>query len=1692
MTASNLQALLAADGWQRCALGILLMAGPLLGGGIAVAADAPDAEGGHVEVQEIASERGEVYIGGDEEVLRALKRAAALEARQKWSDAAAVYQSIINKQLDDKTTTLVLVRSEPLHGDSYITAAEKCRRQLAKLAPEGARAYLAQYGEAARAALEGALAARDAPALKDVASRYGITESGRQALDAAGDIYFERGGFESAAQTWSAVLDRGGSVAVAVKLAYCYALLGDAARARGLLEALPPDAPADFAGRRRVIAQILDELPGALDRPPPDGWPSIAGNAACSAAPARIIDVGRLMWAYEAYTAAVSEPNFKEYGLKGVPLPRIHYPIVADGRVYLNTGIEVSCLEAATGKLQWRYVADQRRSAARDLIGGGVADGGRFYAMVGGSLVALEAATGKLLWQTTGDTDKLFGGAALISQPAAVRGRVFAGLTRTKGEGESFLIALDAHSGSLVGTVFLESHSQPRHLGLGALGAPPAALGNTIVYCTNLGTVAAVDADSLEVKWLRRYPYAPPVLKAHAIDQALRWAMNPPAIVGGVAVVAPQDAHWLYALDLNDGAVLWRQPRNGALYFSAPSGAGRVFTFGKKVSAVDLATGKLLWTSQPLSGGPAGRPAVGADAFLVPTGQVLHRIDAATGALVGQTAWPEPLEAGNLCIADDMLIVGTPPGVTVFESWQRSQRVLGKTGPWSELGLGKLYLSKGRAERALVCFKRSLRLGGDDLPGLREGIRAAYEMLAQGKLAEDPNAAVQYLLFALQYADDSPEQAGLLMRVGDLAEQLGQHANAVKGYQLVLAEHPDEMCKVGGGLEVRAAIPAQKKIEGLIARHGEEIYAAQEKLAARLLARAELYLVELEKVITRYPNSSSAVRAVEITAESRLEAGFPNEAAGYFQHVADILPRRRRPGILFHAAQRMKAAERPELEAMFLRRLAADHPEAKVGTGGLTAAQYCKAALKEPDEAPGGLFAPPFRERWRSAGRLSSATPRIILGNAGCAAPTPFGERSTFFIAHTDAPRRRLVGMFGQADDYDYLECRTIREGYLVWARGLPGWDGRVEFSDGRLLVARHGVLRALDAATGATAWRYQTEGGKRDFRGIAAVAGDGDRLYLCTTQGKVACLDGRDGGVVWQQQIADAFIFRRALTVVDDSVVVFSEHPAGVYVFDKKTGEVRHEAELNFPRMRITDLPVHVKKRGFFAVPVSDRRIAAIEEKTGKELWRTTAGFAIGGLLAAPSDAYLVVIPDAHATDGKLMVLNTATGRVMWQRDVARDSIFDAAVNSRGVFVLQRLGMEQHLRAFDVAGGKPLFKSYRIAMADLRSMELHGDYVILNGEQAAPRVLVLNRARRRAFAAWPPGAEHLAAAVVGSSLIVATDRGTMCYARTDPAATAHRAAGAAEPESAADLLHAAQRALEMKKLPVAIKLLTSAMAQAQTDADYLRIYDRLAGVRNRLHESTHPVMRCVRMDRPPEIDGILADDWDESACTTLDTPEHVEVMLPGLTPGRDLIAGSDRRGPGRLRSANDLSMKIYAGWDDKNLYLAVDVTDRTHRVTRRDSDHWIGDQLIIGIDCLNDGGYVYGWGDYILSQGLMDKPKEDEGREDEPDGEYSIKLKEDQSGVVYESALPWAYLREIKPEVGRIFGFGVTVTDDDGEGVTKSMSWTPGLYLHTNSSRLGQSFSPELLGDLLLTLPHGYDVKQFKTPEENPEEDPE
>ena len=1676
--------------------------------------------------------RDEVYIGGDDQVLTDLERATKLEQEQNWQDAAAIYQSIIDKQLDRQASAAVLVHHDPLTGDLYVSAAEESRRRLARFPAEQVRALAARQEAAAREAFDSAAARRDLPALVDVARRHPLTASALRATDMIGDIWFERGDFAAAADAWQKLLASLGQTEqaevaalpvpaqVAAKSAFATALLGNGKAARELLAPHAPDTQVSLGGKQLSVRDALQRL-DALQPPRPTGladdWPSIAGNTANNAFAREIVEPGKLVWSADLPTAAVSADILDDYRGSNTPLPRIHYPIVSGGRVFVNTGIEISCLNLASGKRMWSWRPKPVRRAARDLVGGGFVRAGRLFAAISGSLAALDCETGRLLWQTSEHTDAIFREEVLVSQPVVAGGTVFAGVTAVKAEGESFLVALSAGDGRLLAKVFLESHSRPRYIGLGALGSMPAADAGTVIYCTNLGTVAAVDAQSLEVTWLWRYPSSPPDLRDHRIDRDNRWAVNPPVIVGGTTVlVAPQDSAWLYALSRRDGSLLWRQPARGSRYFLAPAVTGKAFMIGRRIAAIDCTTGKVLWTSADTGEEPSGRPVAAAGGILVPGRSAIRRFAADDGRLDASTALQEPAESGtmNICIAGDRLIAGTPAGVKVFAPATEPGNMAGND--WRAIfDEGELLLNRGRPAEAATLLAKALeklkqRQETDAIddeavlqqPNIEAALVKAYEMQANAlasKSQPDVEAAIRFYTLACDAAADPGTKSRVLLVMAELLARNGQHGKAIDELQRVIHEFPDALHTLREGVQVHAAMVAQNRIERIIADRGELVYAAQEQAAAAALAevRALAGLAEpagladdYGAVVAEFPNSNAAAEAAVAAARLILKTDGPEKAADYLEHAAGILPERSCPAILYSAAELLKEAGGRERARAFGLDLMMDYPMARVGPDGILAADYCEKELARTRyqlaaRKPARRLAMPVGERWRAAARLCSAAPAIAPGEYDQTASSPFGGRGVCFIAHSDTPGWMRLGPMRHRARYDYLECRTAREGWLVWSRSLPPWDGQIHFAASRVVIARPGYVVAFDSTTGATSWRHDAEGGETDFGAIVAAASDAGRVVICTADGKVTCLNERDGTVAWKQQIENAFILRNGIVILEDSVAVFSENPAGMHCFGKGDGTRLPPLKFDVQNARINNKPVVLRRTDLLAdliaVQVSDSTTAMVSVKNGSELWRKTVDYPVAKLLADPSGRYLVVVPD-WAQNAKMQVLDAETGTALWERVLLRDTLFDAAVDSRGVFTIETVGGKQRVKAFSLAKGEPLFPDYIVGDSDLTTVGLSGECVVLSGQQARPRVLVLDGNGMEAFAAVPAGVEYLSAEVVDGTLVVATDRGTFGYGKTDTAVAEWRAVRAAEPVKAPDadsLVKMAQYCFEGGKHRAALPLLAEAVQDAPDDADYFRIYDRLSGIRDQVHEEYVPRLRCVKMDRPPTIDGLIADDWDESACLRLEGPEYIETLLPGPVSDGNLIVGMVRRGPARWRGPSDLSMKIYAGWDDENFYLAVDVTDRTHRVMDRDVEKWVGDLLIIGVDCLNDGGFGYGFGDFILTQGLMDKPKDDRDKEDVPEGNFSVKLKPDHSGVVYENSIPWKYFKQIVPAVGTRFGLGVTVTDDDGGGVAKSISWTPGMYLHADPSLLSRSFAPEVMGDVELTLPQGYDAPE-------------
>jgi TolA-binding protein/outer membrane protein assembly factor BamB len=270
-------------------------------------------------------------------------------------------------------------------------------------------------------------------------------------------------------------------------------------------------------------------------------------------------------------------------------------------------------------------------------------------------------------------------------------------------------------------------------------------------------------------------------------------------------------------------------------------------------------------------------------------------------------------------------------------------------------------------------------------------------------------------------------------------------------------------------------------------------------------------------------------------------------------------------------------------------------------------------------------------------------------------------------------------------------------------------------------------------------------------------------------------------------------------------------------------------------------------------------------------------------------------------------------------------------------------------------------------------------------------------------------------------------------------------------------------------ELGSAIRLLNQALVSEDlllekgTEKRFLLGY-LLDGIKEEYMKRRVPKIKAHRFRQAPAIDGELNDAWDVASRIHLSAPNNL-----GTIPG-----------PGQLRDwegEEDLSAVLYTGWDGTYFYFALDVTDDVLYPYDRDAENWRGDCLLIGLDPTGDGGYKQRGNDQLMTLALtvpkrnkLDKEEDEEGEEgkdeeekdddkDEkkPEGLFSVRKKDDNSGAIYEVALPWSsfspsYEDGAEPPPGFAFGLSLLLTDDDtGQGATKTLSINPCHLLPRN-----------------------------------------
>lgn len=205
----------------------------------------------------------------------------------------------------------------------------------------------------------------------------------------------------------------------------------------------------------------------------------------------------------------------------------------------------------------------------------------------------------------------------------------------------------------------------------------------------------------------------------------------------------------LYCLSTKDGKVLW-EVKGGPTDASVLVDQKAVYVtmLGKPLSAYDINSGRLLWTSDPASGGLTFSPVfweTNGKKYIIATGPgkkfLCNCLDVNTGKAIWSIPESKPngFASGTPVICDDIAIITGEENIRAYRILQERAELLWKATPWSDgsplVDNGFLYYVVS-GERAATWYCRDLRTSEQkwsQRPGIGHGL-VSSPVLADGKI----------------------------------------------------------------------------------------------------------------------------------------------------------------------------------------------------------------------------------------------------------------------------------------------------------------------------------------------------------------------------------------------------------------------------------------------------------------------------------------------------------------------------------------------------------------------------------------------------------------------------------------------------------------------------------------------------------------------------------------------------------------------------------------------------------------------------------------------------------------------------------------------------------------------------------------------------------------------------------------------
>ncbi len=1571
-------------------------------------------------------------------------RAAAHD--KDWDRASRALKEI--ERFIDTNGNEYVLPAPGAEDDSLFTGAREAAYRALALLPEDA---LASWRMTADSAVQAALdACRDNPKpslLQKTISKYPLSSSSVAALDLLGSIYFEKGDFArvlrlcARARAYFPNIRKKDKARFDLLRILSYtALMGD--RPRDLTSKFKSDyrdVSLQLRGRPAPATDVIDDLLSSISGPASIP-PSLPGGT------------GDMNWSVQ-FAPAAGEREFFEKAKNSRVGAGLHIdPVAAGGRVFCCDSQRMHAFDAATGTAIWSFTSpsspvssDFHNSFCRPAI-----DGEFAAASLGSELYVLDSGTGTLRWKASPGRDE--GVTYLhLTSPCMFDGTIIVGACSWGKEATCALFAYDAENGSLLWRKRIVTGNPADTLGLGSQPGPPVCWGGAVYFVTNLGSTVCCDAKSGKILWLRTYGARDALLKEESIFSGRRWALLPLVLHRGVLIAAPQDSPYLLAADALDGRLLWQKRRAELenLRFLGGSSGNLVFATGSSLNAFDCQTGMTAW-SVPLPEEATGPAAVFADRVVVPCGRMLAEFTVQEGKPLGRYLLPRQAGlAQQIAEFEDGFVLAAPWLLQRFQNVEESTRAItrGLTTQPKNSGLllshGRLMWRRGRFEEGVKSLENCIKQIADTDLSREKVVREL--LLASLTAAESTTgkARAGYCETAAIHAEPS-EKAGLLLRAARAYEDAGLTKEALRAYRLVLVNHQARNVQISG--HAVYADDYARVCESEILKNNPDLAREQEKVAEKLLASGSpqedpAYLLD---VIRAFPNSDAAAKACSRLGLYCIKENLLESSQ---HHLSRFLARRADSP---HAMQiRALLCETYLRKAdymhakILLREMVKSEAPVKLPDTECKASEYAASRLKLPNVAavsPEDGLPLPLAKIWQTTPSLVQPPPDIT------------GTDAKGSIIYSPGP--------------DYLDCRSSRTGVLLARFNLEGpslhggqdlqpgttvEDGVVILRWRRLLkIGSKGEKPAIE--WGVTLPSPDAVPGIAP-REVPLIGKHGQQVLVLWPHSRLLAYNAGSGAKSWVYKSSKRYYDLPA--EIGGNLFLVQEDGEAAVGLDPARGASKFTIPLQGRDLRTSGVLACGEK----LLVIRGSRDLYCLSKEGRILWSKQGDSFFSSAVQIGRDR--VALMPGPGASREVVCLKLSDGKLLWKSDIGKDPVTHELGDAKGLYVVQRPEFgATSIMAIDTGTGKRrwVWRQPRSGYAkEVKQTPTH--ILVWLVDLGFTQLQVVDKVRgvQEQIITFP-GEEHQSSLVYNRRLYITTDRSAYCLGNVDRATAReefirllyllNRKSGQdANLDKLADLL------TRMQSFEKAAQLLEGKILSQWnlSDKQIAALIQRASGCRF-AHDSDTPVtIEVPRMSRPVSIDGVLDGSW-----------------LPALAIERSLdgVFGVDRPdgAAGTWLSKLDLSATYYFGWDEKNFYFAVDTRDSIIRPwDRDDKESWKGDLILMAIDPLGDGGWVPRGDDVLLSLGLtlprqnMTPEEKDEEERNKPKGEYFVKRKDDNSGVIYEVSIPWKLFNnngtsidlEKGPPENFSFGLDLVVLDDDtGGGTAKTLNLSGGLIL--------------------------------------------